>query len=188
MIVGAHLDSVVEGPGINDNGSGTAALLEIGQEMAKLKAKPRQRVRFAFWGAEESGLLGSTHYVESLNNLRLNRIKANLNFDMIGSPNFVRFVYDGNGSAGGPVGPPGSAQIERIFNRYFSSRGSRDLTDRLRRALRLRPVHRGGHPCRWALHAEPRVSRHPRRPPPTAGPRVRRTTPATTRRATTSPT
>jgi Zn-dependent M28 family amino/carboxypeptidase len=123
VIVGAHLDSVVEGPGINDNGSGTAALLEIGQQMAKLEAKPRQRVRFAFWGAEESGLLGSTHYVESLSNLRLNRVKANLNFDMIGSPNFVRFVYDGNGSAGGPVGPPGSGQIERIFNRYFNSRG-----------------------------------------------------------------
>jgi hypothetical protein len=122
VIVGAHLDSVVEGPGINDNGSGTAALLEIGQEMAKLKAKPRQRVRFAFWGAEEAGLLGSTHYVESLSNLRLNRIKANLNFDMIGSPNFARFVYDGNGSAGGPVGPPGSAQIEQVFNRYFRVR------------------------------------------------------------------
>jgi Zn-dependent M28 family amino/carboxypeptidase len=123
VVVGAHLDSVVEGPGINDNGSGVAALLEIAQEMAKLKAKQHQRIRFAFWGAEESGLLGSTHYVESLNDLQLSRIKANLNFDMIGSPNFVRFVYDGNGSAGGPVGPPGSAQIERIFNRYFARRG-----------------------------------------------------------------
>lgn len=123
IVVGAHLDSVAEGPGINDNGSGSATLLEIAQQMAKLKAKPRQRVRFAFWGAEESGLLGSAHYVESLNDLQLSRIKANLNFDMLGSPNFVRFVYDGNGSAGGPVGPPGSAQIERIFTRYFRARG-----------------------------------------------------------------
>ena len=122
VVVGAHLDSVVQGPGINDNGSGAAALLEIAQQMAELKAKPRQRVRFAFWGAEESGLLGSTHYVDSLNDLQLSRVKANLNFDMIGSPNFVRFVYDGNGSAGGPVGPPGSAQIERIFTRYFARR------------------------------------------------------------------
>lgn len=122
VVVGAHLDSVVAGPGINDNGSGSAALLEIAQEMAQLKAKPRQKVRFAFWGAEEAGLLGSTHYVDTLNDLRLSRIKANLNFDMIGSPNFVRFVYDGNGSSGGPVGPPGSAQIERIFNRYFARR------------------------------------------------------------------
>jgi Zn-dependent M28 family amino/carboxypeptidase len=66
LVVGAHLDSVVEGPGINDNGSGSATILEVAEEMAEAKVKPRQKVRFAFWGAEESGLLGSTHYVESL--------------------------------------------------------------------------------------------------------------------------
>jgi hypothetical protein len=62
LVVDAHLDSVVEGPGIHDNGSGVSALLEIAKEMEDLRREPRQRVRFAFWGAEESGLLGSTHH------------------------------------------------------------------------------------------------------------------------------
>ncbi len=123
LIIGAHLDSVTEGPGINDNGSGVATLLEIAEEMAELGITPRQKVRFAFWGAEESGLLGSRHYVNQLTDVQLGRIFANLNFDMVGSPNYVRFVYDGDGSAGGPVGPPGSAQIEQVFTRYFASRG-----------------------------------------------------------------
>ncbi len=121
IVVGAHLDSVVEGPGINDNGSGTAAILEIALQMAKLKVKPRQKVRFAFWGAEEAGLLGSEHYVETLSDANLTKIYANLNFDMLGSPNFVRFVYDGDGSHTPVTGPPGSGQIEQIFTKYFKS-------------------------------------------------------------------
>ena len=123
-VVGAHLDSVPEGAGINDNGSGTAGILEIAEEMSDLGIKPRQKVRFAFWGAEESGLLGSEHYVETLTDEGREAIFANLNFDMIGSPNYVRFVYDGDGSAFDFAGPPGSAQIENeIFGRYFASQG-----------------------------------------------------------------
>ena len=64
IVSGAHLDSVPEGPGINDNGSGTAAQLETAEQAARLK-KPRNRMRFAFWGAEEAGLVGSTAYVAS---------------------------------------------------------------------------------------------------------------------------
>jgi Zn-dependent M28 family amino/carboxypeptidase len=124
VVVGAHLDSVVEGPGINDNGSGTSTQLEIAEEMAELKVKPRQQVRFAFWGAEEAGLLGSEHYVATLPDRKLRNIVANLNFDMVGSSNYVRFVYDGDGSAElSPAGPPGSAEIEQIFTRYFASQG-----------------------------------------------------------------
>jgi len=123
IVVGAHLDSVVEGPGINDNGSGSSTILEIAVQMSKLKINPRQKVRFAFWGAEESGLLGSEHYVDSLSNANLARIYANLNFDMVGSPNYVRFVYDGNGSDSEDAGPPGSAQIEELFTSYFDSQG-----------------------------------------------------------------
>ncbi|GAB7190460.1 aminopeptidase PaaP [Kineococcus sp. NUM-3379] len=121
VVVGAHLDSVAEGPGINDNGSGSATILEIAEEMAELGVKNRQRVRFAFWGAEELGLLGSEHYVEHLTDDELGDVYANLNFDMLGSPNYVRFVYDGNGDAaeGAPAGPPGSAQIESVFTSYF---------------------------------------------------------------------
>ncbi len=123
VVVGAHLDSVVEGPGINDNGSGTAALLEIAKQMTRLGITPRQKVRFAFWGAEESGLLGSEHYVASLSDAELTTIYANLNFDMLGSPNYVRFVYDGDGSDTPVAGPAGSAEIEDIFTKYFAGQG-----------------------------------------------------------------
>jgi len=123
IVVGAHLDSVVAGPGINDNGSGTSTILEIAVQMSKLKINPRQKVRFAFWGAEENNLLGSEHYVNNLSDANLNRIYANLNFDMLGSPNYVRFVYDGDGSDTPTAGPPGSAQIEDIFTSYFDSQG-----------------------------------------------------------------
>ena len=123
-LVGGHLDSVEEGPGINDNGSGTSTMIEVAEQMAKGKS-PRNRVRFAFWGAEEAGLLGSTAYVaDQVESGEIKQIEANLNFDMLASPNFVRFVYDGDNSGGeGAVGPPGSAEIEQMFLRYFRSQG-----------------------------------------------------------------
>ena len=123
VVVGAHLDSVVEGPGINDNGSGSAGILEIAEEMARLGITPRRQLRFAFWGAEESGLLGSEYYVDQLGDDGIASIYANLNFDMIGSPNYVRFVYDGDGSDSTPAGPAGSGQIEQIFTKYFAGQG-----------------------------------------------------------------
>ena len=126
-MVGAHLDSVAEGPGINDNGSGSSTILEIAEEMAELGDRPRNRVRFAFWGAEEAGLVGSTAYVEEqIENGGIDQIEANLNFDMVGSPNFVRFVYDGDLSDSTPPpggAPNGSGQIERLFTRYFDRQG-----------------------------------------------------------------
>jgi Zn-dependent M28 family amino/carboxypeptidase len=121
VVLGAHLDSVPEGPGINDNGSGTATILQIAEAMAQLKVNPVNRVRFAFWGAEEEGLIGSQAYVDSLAKSDLKNIMLNLNFDMVGSPNFVRFVYDGDGSAFGADGPNGSGMIESVFNDYFRS-------------------------------------------------------------------
>jgi Zn-dependent M28 family amino/carboxypeptidase len=123
VVVGAHLDSVIAGPGINDNGSGSSTILEIAEEMAELGIRNRQKLRFAFWGAEEANLLGSEHYVNTLSNDELGTIKANLNFDMLGSTNYVRFVYDGDGSPTGTAGPPGSAQIEAVFTNYFASQG-----------------------------------------------------------------
>ncbi|MBT8767560.1 M28 family metallopeptidase [Metapseudomonas boanensis] len=121
VMAGAHLDSVFEGPGINDNGSGSAALLEMAVLLGK--AHPNNKVRFAWWGAEESGLVGSTFYVNSLSDEEKQHIKAYLNFDMIGSPNFANFIYDGDGSSFGLQGPPGSAAIERLFEAYFKLRG-----------------------------------------------------------------
>ena len=132
VVVGAHLDSVVEGAGINDNGSGSSTILETAEQMSALKlTKNLERpVRFAFWGAEESGLLGSEHYVANLSDANRAKIYANLNYDMLGSPNYVRFVYDGDGSDGGPSGPPGSAEIEKVFTDFFDSKGqASDPTD-----------------------------------------------------------
>ena len=125
IVVGAHLDSVEEGPGINDNGSGTSTLIEMAEQIADLPKAPRNRIRFAFWGAEEAGLVGSTAYVADLiESGEIDDVEANLNFDMLASPNFVRFVYDGDNSTGeGDVGPPGSAEIEQVFLRYFASQG-----------------------------------------------------------------
>ena len=123
VVVGAHLDSVPEGPGINDNGSGTAGILEIALQMQKLGIKPTNHVRFAFWGAEESGLHGSTFYINQLTARQQKDIAVNLNFDMIGSPNFVRFVYDGDGDAFGTSGPNGSGTVEKVFLDYFASQG-----------------------------------------------------------------
>jgi Zn-dependent M28 family amino/carboxypeptidase len=124
-VVGAHLDSVEEGPGINDNGSGSSTLIEIAEQIAQLPRNPRNRIRFAWWGAEEAGLVGSTAYVEDLvESGEIDDIEANLNFDMLASPNFVRFVYDGDNSTGeGEDGPPGSAEIEQVFLDYFDQVG-----------------------------------------------------------------
>jgi hypothetical protein len=114
VMAGAHLDSVVVGPGINDNGSGSAALLEIAEQMAKVK--PRNKVRFAWWGAEELGLLGSKDWVvRAFDSGELDNVALYLNFDMIGSPNFVRFVYDGDAQ------PPGSEVIEDLFADFFNA-------------------------------------------------------------------
>ncbi|MGH2968294.1 MAG: M20/M25/M40 family metallo-hydrolase [Solirubrobacteraceae bacterium] len=126
VVSGAHLDSVIQGPGINDNGSGSATILEIAEQFAAKKVKPNNRMRFAWWGAEELGLLGSTHYVNTLPQEELDKVLLNLNFDMVGSPNYVRFVYDGDNSAfpvgpGAAAGPDGSGQIEAVFASYFAN-------------------------------------------------------------------
>jgi Zn-dependent M28 family amino/carboxypeptidase len=128
LVVGAHLDSVPAGPGINDNGSGSAAILETAEVMAKKDFEPRNKIRFMWYSAEEFGLLGSEAYVEDLPQAERDRIFAMLNFDMVGSPNYVRFVYDGDNSAFpvGPnsaKGPEGSGELERIFHDYFGSQG-----------------------------------------------------------------
>ena len=121
VMAGAHLDSVAEGPGINDNGSGSAGLLEVALQLSELDAEPKHQVKFAWWGAEELGLVGSTKYVQSLSKKELKDFDMYLNFDMIGSPNYIMGVYDGDGSAFGSTGPKGSDDIEQLFNSYFES-------------------------------------------------------------------
>jgi Peptidase family M28 len=131
IMIGAHLDSVVEGPGIQDNTSGSSAALELALQLKKngwdhpdvLKNK----IRFAWWAAEEISLLGSTQYVANLSEEERAEIVMYLNMDMIGSPNFVRFVLDGDSSnsASEPLPQPGSAMahIERTYLDYFEEVG-----------------------------------------------------------------
>jgi aminopeptidase S len=116
IMLGAHLDSVEAGPGINDNGSGIATLLVVAERLAEL-APPERTVRFAFWGAEEGGPHGSRAHVDALPAAELARIGAYLNFDMLGSPNPIRFVYAEGGAA------PGSDALTSLLTTYFDAEG-----------------------------------------------------------------
>jgi Zn-dependent M28 family amino/carboxypeptidase len=123
VVVSAHNDSVEAGPGINDDGSGTAMDLEMARNLGIHGRTPTNHVRFLWVGAEEEGLLGSTYYVEHLTDAQRLKIIAMLDFDMVASPNYARQVYDGDGSTFGPEvsGPSGSGFIEGLFNGWFGS-------------------------------------------------------------------
>ncbi|WP_311567210.1 M28 family metallopeptidase [Photobacterium arenosum] len=166
VMLGAHLDSVPEGPGINDNGSGTAGLLEYAITLADTRAPVKNKVRFAWWAAEEAGLVGSEYYTNTLfapiydqaqNEIlaelglddpsqlteeqvelvearytKLNKVKLYLNFDMIGSPNYIFGVMDGdlsdtkdspdNAYTGDFKPPYGTSDIESTFNEFFTAK------------------------------------------------------------------
>ncbi|MCB9796026.1 MAG: M20/M25/M40 family metallo-hydrolase [Alphaproteobacteria bacterium] len=123
VMLGAHLDSVSAGAGMNDNASGSAAVLELAERAAELGPPPERRLRFALWGAEEEGLVGSRRWVDAQRGLR-GELLAYLNFDMIASPNGAAFVYDGDGDdTRTEAGPAGSAEIEALFTDYLELRG-----------------------------------------------------------------
>lgn len=122
IVVGGYLDTVPDGPGINDNGSGSAAILETALHMAKVQ--PWNTVRFAWWGASELNLIGSDAYVSGLTQQELDAIALYLDFSIIGSPNYVRFVLDGDGSDSPvPAGAYGAASIEKFFQDFYADRG-----------------------------------------------------------------
>lgn len=107
------------GPGLNDNGSGSIAILDVALQLSKHTVN--NAVRFAWWSAEELGLVGSTYYVKSLPQKEREKIRLYINFDMLASPNFVYEIYDGDGSSFGRKGPPGSAEVEKLWKEYFRS-------------------------------------------------------------------
>ncbi|MFI8999432.1 M28 family metallopeptidase [Streptomyces sp. NPDC053541] len=111
VMSGSHLDSVTSGPGINDNGSGSAAILENALAVSRAQLQPTKHLRFAWWGAEELGLVGSKYYVNNTPSTERSKIKAYLNFDMIGSPNPGYFVYDDDPT------------IEQTFKTYYAGLG-----------------------------------------------------------------
>ena len=108
VMAGSHLDSVSAGPGINDNGSGSAAVLETALAVSRAGYKPTKHLRFAWWGAEELGMVGSRTYVNGLSTANRSKISDYLNFDMIASPNPGYFVYDDDPA------------IEKTFKDYFT--------------------------------------------------------------------
>jgi hypothetical protein len=138
LVMGSHLDSVPEGPGINDNGSGSSTVLEVALEVERSKMELKNKILFAWWGAEEIGLLGSRYFVNQivaqsqpghtlppfsqtdyLPSLNYNNTLLNLNFDMLGSPNYVRQVY--NSSQQTPRVNDASFRIQKLFEEFFSA-------------------------------------------------------------------
>ncbi|MFI5680582.1 M28 family metallopeptidase [Streptomyces cellulosae] len=111
VMAGSHLDSVTSGAGINDNGSGSAAVLETALAVSRANFQPAKHLRFAWWGAEELGMVGSKYYVNRLSTGDRSRISGYLNFDMIGSPNPGYFVYDDDPA------------IEKTFKEYYTGLG-----------------------------------------------------------------
>ncbi|MEU7116772.1 M28 family metallopeptidase, partial [Streptomyces sp. NPDC046182] len=111
LMAGAHLDSVSSGAGINDNGSGSAAVLETALAVSRANLQPTKHLRFGWWGAEELGLVGSKYYVNQLPSTERSKFSGYLNFDMIGSPNPGYFVYDDDPT------------IEQTFKSYFAGIG-----------------------------------------------------------------
>ncbi|MFK0223595.1 M28 family metallopeptidase [Streptomyces vinaceus] len=111
LMSGSHLDSVTAGPGINDNGSGSAAILETALAVSRAQLQPTKHLRFGWWGAEELGMVGSKYYVNSLPAAEKSKISGYLNFDMIGSPNPGYFVYDDDPT------------IEQTFKNYYAGIG-----------------------------------------------------------------
>ena len=125
VMLGAHLDSVPAGPGVNDDGSGTAFQLELAEQLAKPGTPPRNKVRFLWFGGEEDGLVGSRYYAAHLSDDEVARTDMMLDTDMIASSNFARLVYDGDGSTFGSElsGPEGSGTIEKVLVDYWAKRG-----------------------------------------------------------------
>ena len=119
------------GPGINDDGSGTATLLAQAEEIADGHYKIRNKIRFAWWGAKENGLVGSTYDAHNLSQSEVDKIDVMLDYDMLASANYVRFVYDGDGNAeDNPAGPEGSGKVEQVFDDWFRARVSRAIACR----------------------------------------------------------
>ena len=128
VMLGGHLDSVLAGPGINDNGSGVATLLAMAESVADGPA-PASTVRFAFWAAEEFGDIGSRQYVQALSQAEREQIRAYLNLDMVASPNAGLFVYDDQ------VTRPRSAHLGEMLVQALTDSGPSVALHRHRRGI-----------------------------------------------------
>ncbi|EDO15438.1 hypothetical protein Kpol_1027p12 [Vanderwaltozyma polyspora DSM 70294] len=115
--LGAHSDSVEEGPGINDDGSGLISLLTVAKHLSHYKVN--NKVRFAWWAAEEEGLVGSNYYANSLSPAENQKLRVFMDYDMMASPNYEYEVYDSNNKDH----PKGSEELKNLYIDYYKSRG-----------------------------------------------------------------
>jgi aminopeptidase S len=122
VVLGAHLDSVPQGPGIVDDGSGVATLLEIATHLGA-SAPVHDAVQFAFFGSEETGSQGSSAYVRSLSAPDRGKIMLYLNLDMVASPNAGYFAQGGKGHDKSETGPPGSATVASVLADQLTKTG-----------------------------------------------------------------
>ncbi|QLL33854.1 hypothetical protein HG536_0F01790 [Torulaspora globosa] len=116
VALGAHSDSVEEGPGLNDDGSGTISLLNVAKQLTHFKIN--NKVRFAWWSAEEEGLLGSTYYANNLTKEENLKIRVFMDYDMMASPNYEYEVYDANNKDD----PKGSEELKNLYIDYYKSK------------------------------------------------------------------
>jgi aminopeptidase Y len=117
VMAGAHSDSVMEGPGINDDGSGSLTLLEIASLLPQYRVN--NCVRLAWWAAEEEGLLGSDYYVSVLSEAENLKIRLFMDYDMLASPNFAYQVYNATNA----VNPVGSEQLRDLYTEFYEAHG-----------------------------------------------------------------
>ncbi|KAK9386666.1 hypothetical protein V1515DRAFT_622347 [Lipomyces mesembrius] len=115
VMLGGHSDSVTEGPGINDDGSGSLTLLEVATQLTKYSVN--NCVRFAWWAGEEEGLLGSDYYVSMLSKEENWKIRLFMDYDMLASPNYANQVYD----ATNEVNPTGSEELRDLYIEFYQS-------------------------------------------------------------------
>jgi len=97
VVVGAHMDHCGRHMGLlfngaQDNASGSAAVLSIGEAFSRLSKRPRRSVIFVLFGGEETGLLGSTHFVRNLPQ-PFTEVTGMFNLDMVGEGDGVNMAY-----------------------------------------------------------------------------------------------
>jgi aminopeptidase Y len=117
VMLGGHSDSVAEGPGINDDGSGTLTLLEIAVQLTKYSVN--NCVRFAWWAGEEEGLLGSDYYVSQLSKEENLKIRLFMDYDMLASPNYAYQIYNATNA----LNPVGSEELRDLYIDYYEKQG-----------------------------------------------------------------
>ncbi|EPE29591.1 Zn-dependent exopeptidase [Glarea lozoyensis ATCC 20868] len=117
VMAGGHSDSVSEGPGINDDGTGSLSLLEIAVHLTKYSTE--NCVRFAWWAGEEEGLLGSDYYVSQLSSEENMKIRLFMDYDMMASPNYAYQVYDARNSRN----PVGSQELRDLYIDWYTANG-----------------------------------------------------------------